>query len=258
MKSFDEIKLQKSFPELLLEREISSVIRTPERASNPALSPSGLGCPRGAAFKLSGAMMAASEETYESGLAAAMGTFIHERIQKFLSKSKIWVDVEEYIRLRPELGLSIAKEQKHAGEVSLVFSGIRNGKKVTPPFTFQCDGIVFIDGEYYIVEIKSEGQRAWDNRTEPNPKHAMQATSYGFLYGIDKVLWIYASRESFGVMRKIYLQNIDRSKIEEFLISCAKVSSAVEFGEIKFLPKSKDCRWCAYLPLCKELDDSGI
>ena len=122
MKSFDEIKLQKSFPELLLEREISSVIRTPERASNPALSPSGLGCPRGAAFKLSGAMMAASEETYESGLAAAMGTFIHERIQKFLSKSKIWVDVEEYIRLRPELGLSIAKEiiQSHNENINVV------------------------------------------------------------------------------------------------------------------------------------------
>ena len=254
MKSFDEIKLQKSFPELLLEREISAVIRSPEKASNPALSPSGFGCKRGAAFKLSGAMMSASEETYESGIAAAMGTFIHERIQKFLSKSPIWVDVEKYIKIKPELGLSIAKEQKHDGEVSLVFSGIRNGKRVTPPFTFQCDGIVFIEGEYYLVEIKSEGQRAWENRTEPNPKHAMQAISYSFLYGIDKILWVYASRESFGAMRKVYLQNIDLGKVESFLTSCKEVDEAVKEGKIKDLPRSKDCRWCAYLTLCKELD----
>lgn len=255
MKSFDEIKTQKSFPELLLEKEISSVIEIPEKASNPALSPSGLGCQRGAAFKLSGAIIAASEETYESGLAAAMGTFIHERIQKFLSRSKIWVDIEEYINLNKELGLSVAKEQKHEGEISLTFSGIRNGKQVTPPFTFQCDGIVFIDGEYYIVEIKSEGQRAWESRTEPNPKHSAQAVSYSFLYGIDKILWIYASRESFGVNRKIYLQTIDERKIESFLTSCKKVQCAVEEKDIKSLPKSKDCRWCPYLQLCKKLND---
>lgn len=258
MKTFEEVGKKPSFPELLLEREISSVITNKGRVSNPSISPSGLGCQRGAAFKLQGAMMKDSEETYESGLAAAMGTFIHERIQKFLSRSKIWVDIEQYLKERPELNLSIAKEQKHAGEVSLVFSGIRNGKKVSPPFSFQCDGIVRIDGEYYIVEIKSEGQRAWENRAEPNPKHSMQAISYGFLYGIDKILWIYASRESFGALRKIYLQDIDKGKIDRLVSSCNKIEKAVEEGKIKDLPKSKDCRWCPYVYLCKELDNSGI
>lgn len=258
MRTFEEVGKKPSFPELLLEREISAVIRSEGRVSNPALSPSGLGCQRGAAFKLSGAMMAESEETYESGLAAAMGTFIHERIQKFLSRSPIWVDVRDYIKQRPELGLSISEHQKSDGEVSLVFSGIRNGKKVSPPFTFQCDGIVLIDGEYYLVEIKSEGQAVWERRTAPNPKHAMQKTSYGFLYGIDKVLWIYASRESFGASRKIYLQDIDKSEIEGLVSSCNKIEEAVKQGKIKDLPKSKDCRWCAYLDLCKELDNSGI
>ena len=98
----------------------------------------------------------------------------------------------------------------------------------------------------------------WEKRAAPNPKHAMQKTSYGFLYGIDKVLWIYASRESFGASRKIYLQDIDKSEIEGLVSSCNKIGQAVKEGRIKELPKSKDCRWCAYLTLCKELDNSGI
>lgn len=254
MKKFDEIRTQKVFPELLLEREISSVIKQEGRVSNPTISPSGLGCPRGAAFKLSGAVMEDSEETYESGIAAAMGTFIHERIQKFLSTSDIWVDVKDYIEENPQLGLSIAEKQKSAGEVSLVFSGYRNGKKVTPPFSFQCDGIVKIEGEYYIVEIKSESDRVWQNRTEPNPKHRNQAISYSFLYGIDKILWVYASRESYGANRKVYLQKIDEREVETFLLECSRIGEAVEMGEIKYLPKSKDCKWCAYLKECKKLD----
>lgn len=254
MKKFEEIRLQKSFPELMLEKEISSVIKEEGRVSNPTLSPSGLGCPRGAAFKLSGATMMDSEETYESGIAAAMGTFIHQRIQKFLSRSSIWVDVADYLSQHKELGITISEKQKSMGELSLVFSGYRNGKRVSPPFSFQCDGIVNIQDKYYIVEIKSESDRVWKNRTEPNPKHMNQAVSYSFLYGIDSILWVYASRESYGANRKVYLQTIKEREVEEFLISCSRILSAVENDEIKHLPKSKDCRWCAYLDQCKKLD----
>lgn len=254
MKAFDEFKVAPSFAECALEKAINGVIHKKATKSRPTLSPSGMGCQRAAAFKLSGEWCKEEEETYESNLAAEMGTFIHEHIQKFMSASSIWVDVEEFIRQRPELGITINPHQKHKGEISLLFSGYRNGVKVSPPFSFQCDGIVFIDGEYYIVEIKSESETAWQARTAPNPKHADQATGYAFLYGIRNILWVYASRESFGAHRKIYYQQVDERRISSFVEVTRKIEKAVEENSIQTLPKAKDCRWCAYAEACKALD----
>lgn len=254
MKQFEQVVYKKSFPEFKLEQALSTVIHIPEKKTNPMLSPSGLSCRRAAAFKLAGSTVKADEETYESGLAAAMGSFCHQRIQKFLSASDIWVDVETFISEHPDLGLSIAQNQKSEGELSLVFSGIRQGKKVSPPFSFQCDGILFIEGQYYIMEIKSETEAAWQKREAPNPKHADQGTGYSFLYGIPNILWVYVSRESFGTHRKIYLQEIPQTSISAFSSMCLDIGNAVEEGDIGRLPKAKDCRYCGFIDICKKLD----
>lgn len=254
MQDFDTIKSAPSFAELRLEKAINGVIIHPSSVCNPTLSPSGLTCPRSAAFKLKGATARESEETYESGIAAAMGSFIHERIQFLLRNDEIYVDVEDFIKEHPELGLSVRPIQKHAGEVSLYFSGVRNGKKVSPPFSFQCDGIVRIDGKYYLVEIKSESEKAWQARTAPNPGHQKQGIAYSFLYGIEGVLWVYASRESFGMHRKVYLQTIPQEKVDALVSYVQDIGDAVEKDDIKRLPKVKDCRYCAFIDICKVLD----
>lgn len=252
MKMFDEVGAHSSYPEFRLEKVMNGVIHIPEEPSRKTLSPSGLVCQRAAAFKLKGAIRREEEETYESNLAAAMGTFIHERIQKFLRNSDIWVEVEDFIKSRPELGLQVNDVQKHDGEVSLLFSG-RRGDIVVPPFSFQCDGIVLIDGEYYIVEIKSETEAAWAKRSAPNPKHEEQGVGYAFLYGIRKILWVYASRESFGSHRKVYLQEIEESRVNSFVSTVSNIGEKVDADRIVDLPKAKDCRYCAFVHQCKDL-----
>lgn len=254
MKSFEDIKTKPTFPELMLDKVINGAILHQATKTNPTLSPSCLGCQRAAAFKLSGTLGRDEIETYESNLAAEMGVFIHERLQKFMSASPIWVDVEQYISQHPELNLMLAPKQKHAGEVSLIFSGSRNGMNL-PPFSFQCDGIVNIDNEYFIVEIKSESESAWQARVAPNPKHSAQAVSYAFLYGIPRILWIYASRESFGTHRKIYRQDIDERLIAPFIKNVDAIGKAVKNGSIQSLSKVKDCRYCAFLDECRKLDN---
>lgn len=252
MQTFEQVKFSQSYPELRLEKAINGIIIHPEKESRKTLSPSGLNCQRAAAFKLMGLVMRGEEETYESNLAAEMGSFIHARIQKFLSKSDIWVNVEDFIAEHPELGITLNPEQKNPGEISLLFSGKRDGIEV-PPFSFQCDGIVKIDGEYYIVEIKSETETAWEKRTAPNPKHSEQATGYSFLYGIKNILWIYASRESFGTHRKIYLQEVEKNKIKGFVSTVSDIGLKVNENRVVDLPKSKDCRYCAFIESCKKL-----
>lgn len=253
MKAFEEMTARDSFPEMWVERALAGIIRRKGEPTKPRLSPSGLGCPRSAAFKLMGSMQADSEETFESNLPADMGTFVHERVQRFLRNSEIWVDVEDYIKKFPELGIKINPIQKHEGETSLLFSGERMGKRV-PPFSFQCDGILNIDGEYYILEIKTETETAWQKREAPNPKHEMQGVAYSLLYGVRKILWLYASRESFGTHRKEYLQEVSESKISNLLDYVVNIGDAVERKDVGSLGKIKDCRYCAFKKMCNELD----
>lgn len=253
MKNFEEVRNISSFPELAVERALNGIIYKEGAFARKTLSPSGLICPRAAAFKLSGYWQEGKEETYDSDLVMEMGTFVHERIQKFLRASDIWVEVEDYLKEFPELNIEINPFQKHAGETSLLFSGERGNIKV-PPFSFQCDGIVKIDGEYYLVEIKSETERAWENRRAPNPKHALQGTAYSFLYGIKNILWIYASRESFGSHRKVYCQEVSKESVNSFIPYVQNIGKAVEAEDIGSLPRAKECRYCANVELCKELD----
>lgn len=254
MRDFEDIQTKPSYAELLVQCALDAVLETEGRVAGKTLSPSNLNCPRSAAFKLNGDLAREENETYQSSMLRDVGSFIHERTQRFLSASNIWVNVEDFVKTHPELGIEIAKEQKHKGETSLYFSGMRNGVTVSPPFTFQCDGIVYIDGQYYIIEIKTESQKALQARTGPNPKYKKQALAYSFLYNTSNILWIYASRESYGAERKIYLQTAKSVDIANFVNYCNDIGKAVENNDIKSLPKCKDCRYCAYTELCKKLD----
>ena len=89
MKSFEQLRTQQSFAELKLENVLNSTLHIEGRPARPTLSPSSFGCYRGAAFKLCGLTPKDSIETYETCLAADMGSFIHGRFQRFMSASDI-------------------------------------------------------------------------------------------------------------------------------------------------------------------------
>lgn len=156
----------------------------PGSVPSPYISPSGLNCPMDCAFKLQGIPTEDTRESFQSRQFAENGSDRHERIQGFLSQTPYWVDVAAYIRER-NLPLTIVEQQGH--EVLLVSEDYRT--------RFKCDGMLLIDGEYYILEIKTERSSAFAKRTGPDEKHYLQGLAYSMLLDVGKIMWIYEGRD---------------------------------------------------------------
>lgn len=151
---------------------------------SPYISPSGLGCPMDMAFKLQGVPTEDSKESFQSRQFAENGNDRHERIQEFLSSTPYWVNVADYVK-RKNLPLEIIEEQGH--EVLLVSEEYRT--------RFRCDGILLIEGEYYVLEIKTERGSVTSRRKGPDEKHYLQGLAYTLLLDVDRIMWVYEGRD---------------------------------------------------------------
>lgn len=168
---------------------------------SPYISPSGLGSPMDCAFKLQGIPTEDKKESFQSRQFAVNGNDRHDRIQDFLSKTEYWVDVEQYVKDK-KLPLKIVEKQ--GNEVLLVSEEYR--------VRFRCDGILLINGEYYVLEIKTERGSVTVRRTGPDEKHYLQGVTYALLLDIGKIMWLYEGREY--LEQKPFVQEVTKEDKE--------------------------------------------
>lgn len=166
---------------------------------SPYISPSGLNCPMDMAFKLKGIPTDDTKESFQSRQFAVHGTDRHARIQEFLSQTPYWVDVAEYVRSK-NLPLTIVEEQGY--EVLLVSEEYKT--------RFRCDGILLINGEYYVLEIKTEKGSQNAKRTGPAEEHYLQGLAYAMLLDVNKIMWIYEGRDQ--LQQKPFVQVITQKE----------------------------------------------
>ena len=145
-------------------------------------------CKRISWFRLRG-VLPDKNETPDLALnfTADMGTACHRIIQANLSEmyKENWIDVEDYLaRLNPNYEYTVNK----VGFETQV-------EILNPPIRFSCDGLIRINGEYYLVEIKTADFSSFDSLTEPKPQHIEQVKGYATVLGIHKVLFIYQDRQ---------------------------------------------------------------
>lgn len=118
---------------------------------------------------------------------ADMGTACHKIIQANLSEmyKENWIDVEDYLaELNPHYEYTINKTEFET-QVEII----------NPPIRFSCDGLIKINGEYYLVEIKTADFSSFGMLTEPKPQHIEQVKGYATVLGVHKVLFIYQDRQ---------------------------------------------------------------
>lgn len=151
---------------------------------SPYISPSGLKRPMDMAFKLKGIPTEDRMESFQSRQFAVNGRDRHKRIQEFLSGTPYWVNVVEYVRSR-NLPLTIVEEQEY--EVLLVSEEYKT--------RFKCDGMLLIEGEYYVLEIKTERGSQTKKRVGPDEEHYLQGLAYAMLLDVNKIMWVYEGRE---------------------------------------------------------------
>lgn len=222
------------------------------------------------------------------------GTDAHTRIQNYIIAMKEhgydveYISVKDFLTKYPRENLTIIQEDEgHVIEkVDLVNNVIeysapnKDGvmKKYTKSLTwyierykgpetlvynsetksrFKADGIIKFNGEYYVLEIKTENSKKYvsHNKTfEPHAKHKLQGTFYGMSFGIDKVMFLYENRDSCATFMTVFeIDEAIRNKVSKI------ISETLRYGENEWVaPRTvskEECRYCPYQNRCNQLGD---
>lgn len=202
------------------------------------VSPSGLGCQASIAWKLTGAPTTPQKESFQSRGFAEAGEDRHKRIQEFLSNTPYWVDIEDYIKQK---GLTDLEVVRHDGYEVLLVSKKYQAR-------FKLDGMLFIDGHYYVLEIKTERQAANSTRTSPADKHQKQGISYTLMLDTDRILWVYEGRDF--LEQKPFVQYVtkeDKTSLSNYILQAIENKDHPETLERDL----KGCAYCQFKNYCK-------
>lgn len=228
------------------ETQITKTIQ--EKCAGPSsctFAPSSMRCKRKSWFRLRGAKPDYLDNP-DSVLdfTANIGTAIHAMVQKTLSQAlgDDWIEVEDYL-----------SEHPIAYSYALVKSGYETRVEIAdPPIKFACDGIVRINGKYYLLEIKTADYSSWDKLTEAKPYHMDQIKSYATILGIESVLTLYVDRQYGGVKSYEYLISLpEMMQVKQdmaYVLDCLSKNLAPE----RLPATDYMCRNCEYRLKCQE------
>lgn len=178
-----------------------------------------------------------------------IGTHRHETLQGIISTmDKLgidceWVDVEKWV----------AENCKGLGTVVVKKDGFEYKCKNTKlNLSFKCDGIIKYKGEYYILEIKTEGSYTFNSRKGIKPDHEEQASCYSHCFNIFKVLFVYESRDNCA--RKAYIFQTNKTKNHERVVD--KIDKCNYYVDKQIPPPCTEdkrvCQYCSYVGTCKK------
>lgn len=236
MKLFEDNRPPQDAAALLLAlfREAKEI---PSSVASQTISPSGLACQVACALKLQGIPTEPQMESFQSRCFTDNGEDRHKRIQEFLSQTPYWVDVAEYVKAK-NLPLDIIRQDGF--EVLLQHKVL--------PIRFKCDGMLFIEGVYYVLEIKTERGQANAFRTTYEPKHQKQGITYTYMLDTDRILWVYEGREL--LEQKPFVQLVKKEEKQEIAKYLQEIVDNKDRIEL-LKNDEKSCAYCAYKKYCK-------
>ena len=175
---------------------------------------------------------------------ARMGTSIHAIVQQDIINMPgvEWVNIREYMESNFDPSEYILTEGEI--ETKIEFTKI--------PLRLAVDGIIKIDGVYYLLEIKSCELSTFNDLTKWKDEHYDQAVCYATVLKLNHILFLYVDR-SYGDM-KCYQADMNNSIRDNVMntfdevIKCAKSNIPPSR-----LPKGdKWCGMCEYRNKCYE------
>lgn len=186
-----------------------SIIEKNIEAANRTFAPSSFRCARLNWFRIRGIekdKIATADRVLE--FSSVIGTACHEMIQGYLCTTDYWVEVEDYLKQNP----------LHNLEYTCEHNGYETFFTVTHPYPvrFACDGVLSIDGEFCLLEIKSCTSDSFRDLTDPKSKHMDQVKCYCTLLELSRVIFIYIDR-TYGDMKcyDVRITQIDKNEVTD-------------------------------------------
>lgn len=246
----DSVKNSSTEAKFLMDLE--NFIQTSEevREKSRTYKPSSMQCIRNMYYQLMGKEQ--DDTIRKSNLIGIneCGTDRHERLQKHIikfcenNKEYEWVDIEEYIK---EKGLKrLEVTGKYGAEVK-IFHKLYN-------LSFMCDGILKINGKYYLLEIKTETSFKFTKRKEVDGAHINQASCYSLAFGINNVLFVYECRDNCA--KKSFMKLITPKMRQDVVDKISECDNYINI--LKTPPKEEDekvCQYCTYTKQCRHDGD---
>lgn len=180
---------------------------------------------------------------------ADVGTACHIRLQTILKNAlnRDWVDIKDHID--EEINFPYQYEIKSDDNGLESFIHISD-----PPIRFACDGIIRIDNQKYLLEIKTSELSSWRDLTDPKPHHIDQVKVYATLLNLDKILFIYQERQ-YGEIKAFEINItqpekdaiINRMKYVKEMADAGIAPDGLPIGDSWCTPSM-----CPYYNRCKE------
>ena len=215
------------------------------RHTSRTFAPSSMRCKRKSWFRLRGTEPDFLQEPdLVLDHTAMVGTAVHHHVQETLSNAlgDAWIDVEQYLLEHPipyKYTLT-----KHDYETAI--------KIESPPISFACDGIIYLNNRYNLLEIKSSEYESWKTLTDVKPQHIDQINPYATLLNIPHVLTLYVDR-MYGKVKsfELYVTDYTMQKVNDdinYVMDMATANIAPE----RLPVGDYVCSNCEYRLKCKE------
>lgn len=221
------------------------------------ISPSGLDCPVAVWYKLNKTPMMPDIRSFEDDGYASAGSARHKIIQEFISNNPNieWADIKDYVeqhnlpfKVEYEVGIEdLAKKYNLTCDQVCELTGSKERllKHTNNLLNFKLDGLIKFKDEYYILEIKTASTAKCAKA--PLDEHQLQGKTYSYLLGINKIIWVYESRETFKhtIVFQEYSE-YDHTYIKNYLNKIVLAKTPKE------LTRSKNCKYCRYRNTCEK------
>lgn len=213
-------------------------------------APSSFRCARAMWFRLRGTQPDKKDSVDKQlDFFAHLGTSCHEYLQSTLidQLKDNWIDVADYFE-NTDFSLDYDYCLEKSGHETLV--------EITRPYPirFAVDGILRLDGTYYLLEIKTCMSDVFKDLTDPRPHHIDQVKCYSTILEIPNVLFVYIDR-TYGDM-KCYEYKVTSSDRTQVIDKFDSVMWSAEYNVAPDKLPSGDS-WCSsamcpYYRKCKD------
>lgn len=232
-----------------LKRSIEKEELQNKRKPSQYYKPSSMNCIRNMFYQRVGKDLDEKPESYVGIGICNAGTDIHIRTQRAVLHMKDmgfdcrYIDVAKYVQKHGLADIEIVDKK---GFETKLFNKVLQ-------MSFLCDGIIKYQGNYYILEIKSESSYKWITRKDVDVSHYNQATAYSISLNIDKVLFVYINRDTLDMKSFMFIPTSDmKNDLIGLIDNCE--------GYVKRLvapPKPADvarktCEYCLYKTACRK------
>lgn len=225
------------------------LIEKGKRISHKTFAPSSFRCERHQWFRLRG-VEPDVQKKYDQVLEfkAELGTSCHLNIQRRLASHPEfgWTSVSDYLKANPLPYEYTLEEDEESMETRISVE--------YPPIRFACDGILNVDGIYYLLEIKTAEHSSFNELTDPKPIHVDQIRCYSAILGLHRALVVYQDRQYGDI--KCYEMTVSSNVTGDVFSTMQRILHAVDsnLAPARLEDRSSECTSssCPYFNKCLE------